>query len=107
MKKGPISEAETQKIRRLHEGGMAADMIAFLLHRRVDTVCSIIGEKKPELDKNDSKQSWLEKNWQWKPPEEQVNALVKVKRKRRKKTNFRTPYSYPRLWEQERRDYED
>ena len=37
---------------------------------------------------------WLEENW----PPEIPEHLYKPKQKKRRHTNFRTPYNYPRMW---------
>lgn len=66
--------------------------------------------KEPGNEKNHSggaklKETFLKENWHWQVPEKQPDLTVTVKKKR-KPTNFRTPYSYPRLWDMERRENE-
>lgn len=103
-----VTDKERDKIIRLRRKGLTYNQISALTGRCVATVAEISQEvlaPRANWYKGVRKDlyMWLCRNWRWKPPAEQRNNSIVVRRKRRKPTNFRTPYSYPRLWDEERK----
>lgn len=103
-----VTDKEREKIIRLRMKGLTYNQISALTGRCVATVAEVSQEvlaPRTNWYKGVRKDLylWLCRNWRWKPPAEQRNNSIVVRRKRRKPTHFHTPYSYPRLWEQERR----
>ena len=106
--KGNLTQEEKEKIIRFRKKGLTINQISALTGRSRASVSAVAYEV---LDphthwyKGERRHiyMWLVKYWHWKPPEEQHNLSTHRIRKRRKPTNFATPYSFPRLWEQERK----
>ena len=109
MKRYNVTDEEREKIIRFRKKGLTINQISMLVDRSkftVSEVCQEVAHPYAYRYKGVRKEiyMWLSKNWRWKPPKEQINLSGNYRiRKKRKPTQFRTPYSYPRLWEQERR----
>lgn len=108
--KSNLTQGEKEKIVRFRKKGLTINQISALTGRSKAAVAEAsYGVVGPHLHwyKGERRHIYmlLIKIWHWKPPEEQ--PVLFVSSKRRKPTNFRTPYSYPRLWDEERKSYDN
>ena len=106
MNNEPVSFAEKQKIIRLRRY-LSVEQVAFIMNRSEATISRATQDvtlADRALETNKALYKWLQEHWCWKAPADQPALTLPGKpRKKRKHTQFRTPYSYPRLWDQERR----
>jgi len=101
---GRLSLEEIEQILEMVEKGVPRNRIAVITGRPVSTIYKLVteygmneGKSKVALRIECEKARWLRQNWNWLPPEEQhvANKTVATKKKKKRKSNFRTPYNFP------------